>query len=134
MTKKIKLEKSFEFEIVDFLKNPVVVDRETEHKGVTIDVETVKEILFYADHIYWVKMGEYETRANPAKSKAAMEEKLSGLPPWEAAALREPLELSYVRKRGTIGPNLHPRPGVKVAAPITPLHFVYGAVELEWKV
>ncbi len=129
--KKLALAKSFEFEIVDFLKKPVVVDWETEHKGVTVDVEWVKTLLWHCAHVHWMEMLEHENKANP-NYKAEAEADLAQRPDWSDEA-KDFLRSSWTRKRGATGKNMNPRPGAKVAAPITPLHDVYYEAWFWWK-
>jgi predicted RNA binding protein YcfA (HicA-like mRNA interferase family) len=134
MIKKITLEKSFEFEIVDFLKREKTISPEAaKRKGKTVDAEWVKALLQRCAHVHWVAMGEHEKIAS-GKGKADLEHE-----GWQELAQTgmsaEAIEIAKafsaqwtVQQRGSAHRNMHP-PGGQTTLP---LYDIYMAVWASW--
>jgi hypothetical protein len=131
--KKLELDlQPIEAQIVEFLKTDKKIDADinadTKRKGMTVDEEWVKELLWRCADIHWVAMDEYETRANPEKGKAELADIDLKLSKWVAENYKKFYSQWNIRKRGASGANMHPPGG----PPTTPLHDVYREVWSSW--
>lgn len=131
MKKRAAQKQSIEAEIVDFLKMEKTIDYDTKRRGITVNEEWVKELLWRCSHVHWVAMEEHEKRVS-GEGRAELHDDEGWCQTGMSRSTIEHAKAFFaqwnVQKRGGTGANMHPPGG----PPIRPLHDVYMEVWASW--